>query len=64
MRHAVVHLRPAAALLQLLEMEVALNDQRQSEDAGYSLTRHVDILIAMMGEARLLAAAMPKVVSG
>lgn len=55
--------RPAAALLQLLEMEVALNEQRQSEDAGYSLTRHVDILIAMMGESRLLASTMPTVVT-
>lgn len=48
--------RPASALMRLIEMERGLNDQRRSDDAGYSLTRHLDILIAMMGEAQLLRA--------
>lgn len=46
--------RPAAALMRLMEMERTLNEQRRENDAGYSLTRHVDLLIAMMGEAQLL----------
>jgi len=29
---------------------------RRSDDAAYSLTRHLDILIAMVGEACLLKA--------
>ncbi|MFX0544427.1 DUF6477 family protein [Roseovarius sp. S1116L3] len=46
--------RSAAALERLVEMEEALNQQRQIGTGGYSATRHVEILIAMMGEARIL----------
>ncbi len=46
--------RPAVAILRLMEIERALNEQRQQDDAGYSLPRHVDILIALMGEAQLV----------
>ncbi|MBJ6371544.1 DUF6477 family protein [Sedimentitalea arenosa] len=49
--------RPSAAIMRLMDLERTLNDQRQEDDAGYSLTRHLDILIAMMGEAQLLRAA-------
>jgi len=51
--------RPAAALLRLMELERTLNDQRQDDDAGYSLTYHVDVLIAVMGETQLLRASPP-----
>jgi hypothetical protein len=46
--------RPAAALMKLMDLERSLNDQRQEDDTGYSLVRHVDVLIAMMGEAQFL----------
>lgn len=46
--------KSGAALMQLVEKETALNEQRRSGDAGYSIVTHVDILIAIMGEARLL----------
>jgi hypothetical protein len=46
-----------AALMQLMELEAELNDCRKNERAGYSPARHVDILIAMLGEARLLRQA-------
>ncbi|MFD0858000.1 DUF6477 family protein [Roseovarius aquimarinus] len=49
--------RSAAALARLVEMEEALNDQRKVGTSGYSATRHVEILIAMMGEARILRSA-------
>jgi hypothetical protein len=49
--------RSAAALAQLVEMEEALNQQRQVGMGSYSATRHVEILIAMMGEARILRSA-------
>ena len=49
--------RPAAALMRLIELERALDEQRRDDDAGYSLTRHLDILIAMTGEAQLLRAS-------
>ena len=40
--------------LRLLELEADLDSQRRSERASYSIARHVDVLIALMGEARLL----------
>ncbi|MFC6687122.1 DUF6477 family protein [Jhaorihella thermophila] len=49
--------RPAAAVMRLMEMEHELDQQRRSGDAGYSLTRHLDILIALMGEAQLFQAS-------
>lgn len=48
--------RPAAALLRLVEIERELDEQRRSDDAAYSVVRHLDLLIAMMGEAQLLGA--------
>jgi hypothetical protein len=47
--------RSAVALMQLLEIEKAINDQRCSDDTGYSLVRHMDVLIALLGEARLFS---------
>lgn len=49
--------RNGPALMRLVEMEQALNDRRLSRDASYSASAHVDLLIAMMGEARLLRAS-------
>ncbi|WP_050929801.1 DUF6477 family protein [Aestuariivita boseongensis] len=49
--------RAADALMRLLQDEAVVNSQRKSGDASYSLTRHLDLLIAMMGEARILRAS-------
>ncbi|MFK7881953.1 DUF6477 family protein [Roseobacter sp.] len=49
--------RHGSALFKLIEIEADLNTQRTSGDAGYSLIRHVDVLIAMLGEARVLRAS-------
>ncbi|WP_204114368.1 DUF6477 family protein [Shimia biformata] len=49
--------RHGEAIMQLMQIESALNDMRHEGDAGYSLVRHVDVMIALMGEARLLRAA-------
>lgn len=49
--------RSGPALMRLIEIEQDLNEQRTTKDAGYSASRHVDVLIAMMGEARILRAA-------
>lgn len=40
--------------MRLMELERVLDEQRRADDAGYSLPRHVDLLIAMMGEAQLV----------
>lgn len=55
--------RSAVALMRLMEMEQVMDAQRRSDDAAYSLPRHLDILIAMMGEARVLRATRPAVVT-
>ncbi|MDF1801427.1 DUF6477 family protein [Thalassovita sp.] len=49
--------RSGAALAQLIEAEAEINEQRDDDTAGYSPARHVEILIAMMGEAQLLRAS-------
>lgn len=51
--------RSGAALMRLMEIEADLNDRRKSDDSGYSVSRHVEVLVAMMGEARLLGPAAP-----
>lgn len=46
---------PDRAFRALLEAEEQAEITRISGDAGYSIARHVDLLIALMAEARLLA---------
>jgi len=45
---------PSVAVRRLIDEEAAAEERRQSGDAGYSLTRHVDLLIALLGEFRLM----------
>lgn len=49
--------RHGAALMKLMEMESELNEQRVSGNSSYSLIKHVDVLIAMVAEARVLRAS-------
>ena len=49
--------RHGAALLRLMEMEAELNAQRVGEDSAYNLLRHIDVLIAIVGETRILRAS-------
>lgn len=46
--------RTVAALMRLIDLERGMNDSRKDGDAGYSLPRHLDVLIAIMGEAHLM----------
>lgn len=43
-----------AALTRLMAMEADQEDQRCSGSASYAVARHVEILAAMMAEARLV----------
>jgi hypothetical protein len=45
------------ALLQLIELEKQANAARLENAATYSLVDHVDIMIALIGEAQLLRAS-------
>lgn len=49
--------RHGAALMRLVDIEADLEQQRVSADTCYSLIRHVDVLIAIVGEARELRAS-------
>ncbi|MCK8484098.1 DUF6477 family protein [Aliiroseovarius sp. S2029] len=45
---------PATAIDELLQEEARLEDTRKSGDASYSIAHHVEVLIALMSELRLL----------
>ncbi|MDF1857133.1 DUF6477 family protein [Pseudooceanicola sp.] len=47
--------RSGEALQQLMEIEAQHNDNRRADDAAYAVTAHVEVMIAILGEARLLA---------
>lgn len=46
--------RPAEAALRLIELEAEINEQRITNAAHYSVVRHVDVMVALLGEAQLL----------
>jgi len=52
--HAPAAPAPGRAVTRLIEAEARLEDIRKSGGAAYSPARHVEILIALMAEARLL----------
>jgi hypothetical protein len=45
---------PSDTLPRLIDMEAAQEDTRKRGDASYSIARHLEILIALMAESRLL----------
>ncbi|MBC55705.1 MAG: hypothetical protein CL814_02100 [Confluentimicrobium sp.] len=45
---------PLQSLGALLEQEEQMEATRKSGDATYSVARHIEVLIALMAEARLL----------
>ncbi|MCG7626414.1 DUF6477 family protein [Epibacterium sp. MM17-32] len=48
--------RPAPILMRLLDLEAHQEAARKTRDPGYSLVRHVDVLIALAAESRLFLA--------
>lgn len=49
--------RHGNALMRLMEIETEINMLRLSDDSSYSLLRHIDVLIAIVGESRIMRAA-------
>ncbi len=45
---------PGQAIVKLMELEAVADAQRVSKRAEYSVARHVEILVAIMCEARIL----------
>lgn len=52
---------PVRAVDGLMAEEARLEEIRKTGDAGYSVSRHVEILIALMAEARLLPRGLKSV---
>ena len=52
-----------AALIQLLEREAAMDTLRKERSVHYRPAHHVDVLIAILGEARLMRATTLQVVT-
>ena len=48
--------RPADAVMQLLDLESEANGWREAKSGNYSIARHIEILIALSGEASLMQA--------
>jgi len=48
--------RHGAALMKLMQQEEEQNQKRLENDRSYNLVKHVDLLIAMIAEARVLQA--------
>ena len=53
-RLIAVVLPPERSLPLLFELEERLEQTRRAGDASYAVNRHIDVLIALMGEARML----------
>lgn len=47
------HSAQGSVLWKIMELEAELNALRLAGDSSYSLTRHVDVMIALVGEARM-----------
>lgn len=51
--------RSLVALERLMELEASQDAARLNDEAGYSIMRHVETMIAVIGEARILRATLP-----
>ncbi|MGI9391018.1 MAG: DUF6477 family protein [Boseongicola sp.] len=47
-------LAPEAAVEKLMQAEALLESDRQSGESSYSIARHIELLSALMAEARLV----------
>ena len=48
---------PGKAIIKLMELESVVDEQRTSKRAEYSVARHVELIVALMCEARILKAS-------
>ena len=49
--------KPGPAIMQLLEIEYGLNEERLQKRSTYFVARHVDVMIALTAEAQALQAS-------
>jgi hypothetical protein len=50
---------PVAAVTRLIDLEAQHDARRRAGDAGYTIAAHLDVLIALMAEARALTPRVP-----
>lgn len=48
---------PGKAIIKLMELEAVADTQRREKRAEYSVARHIELLVALMCEARILKAS-------
>ncbi|MBK1636599.1 DUF6477 family protein [Rhodovulum adriaticum] len=53
------HAAPAGTLRRLMALELEMETERRAGAATYPVARHVEILIALMAEARLIGEGAP-----
>lgn len=53
--------RAAQALMQLFDIESEMNTARLAKSGNYSPARHVEVLIAIAGEGRILQQTIPRI---
>lgn len=53
---------PSEAMVRLLEQEASEEAMRQDGGGHYSVTRHVALMVALMGEGQLVASRGPRLV--
>ena len=52
--------KPGQALQALAQRESEINETRREGSAAYSVARHIELLIALIDEARLAVQRLPK----
>ena len=55
--------RHAAALEMLMDIEAEMDDARRNNAADYAMIRHVEVMIAMIAESRVLRAMQAQLLS-
>ena len=53
-RHVAQAGSPEDTVFSLISVEAKLEETRVAGDAGYSVARHIEVLIALLAEAQLL----------
>lgn len=48
---------PGKAVVKLMDLQIILNDQGVDKRAEYSVARHIELIVALMCEARILKAS-------
>lgn len=51
---------PGQAFFTLAERESSLDQSRRNGEAAYSVARHIELLVALIDEARLAEVRLPK----